>query len=263
MKNIFFIVLFILGSNAIFAQEQFNVDVLPTNVGGKAEFNRMFEQELIYPENSLIKKIGAKVTINFVVMKDSSVANVKIVSCGVIDIDKEAMRLFKLYQWVPAVKKGEYVNANWTVNFNFNPGKYPKICRKRGFQKFQYGSEIPDSSSIIYKNPKELPAYKNGNYALQDFINKNLEYPRQAQLGNIQGTVIVRFVIEPNGLVSNVGIAKSTGGGCNEEAIRVFRLLGNWVPGKNSGKIVRTQTTLPFVFQLKEDFKDNSSGEQK
>lgn len=255
--------LFILGSNAIFAQEQFNVDVLPTNVGGKTELKRVFDQELVYPPSSLSQKISGKVTFNFTIMKDSSVTNIQASESGAPDINMEALRLFKLYQWVPAVKNGQMVNANWAVTFDFDPYKYSKICRERGFQKFKYLPKTKiDSSGIIYKNPEQFPMYQKGNYALMDFIKENLEYPRQAQLSNIQGTVVLRFVVEPSGLVTNVGVEKGIGGGCDQEALRVLQLI-KWYPAKNENKLVRAQMTFPFYFILNEEFKDNSAGEQK
>ncbi len=246
-----------------FVQSGFNVDVLPTNIGGKAEFKRIFEQELIYPESSLKEKIAKKVSISFMVMKDSSVAKIKIIESGVPAIDAEAIRIFKLLQWVPAIKDAQYVSANWSETFNFDPGKYAKICRERGFRKFNYlpDSKI-DSSGIIYSNPEQLPMYPKGNYALQDFIKENLEYPKQAQLSNIQGTVVLRFIVEPSGLMTNIGVEKTIGGGCEQEAIRVLQMI-KWYPGKNDGKLVRVKMSFPFYFILNDEFRDNSGGEQK
>lgn len=264
MKKNIFLALFTTFSITLFSQEEgYNVDVFPTNIGGKSEFKRVFEQELIYPESSLKKKEGGKVTFNFAVMKDSSVTNITPVPCGVADIDKEAMRLFKLYQWVPAIKEGKYVSAKWSLTFDFDPAKYAKICRSRGFQNFKYLPNIQvDHSDTIYGNPEQAPMYEKGNYALQDFIKENLEYPRQAQLSNIQGTVMLRFVVEPSGLVTNIGVVQSIGGGCEQEAVRVLELI-KWYPAKQGEKLVRAQMSFPFYFILNEEFKDNSAGEQK
>ncbi len=271
-----FIIFYLISGNSI-AQNGFNVDVLPSNIGGNAEFKRMFNEELIYPEYALKKKLGGTVTFNFVIMKDSTVTNIKIKKSGNDDIDKEAMRLFKLYQWVPAIKDGEYVSTAWWVTFNFNPKKYHKICENRGFVNFNYYKEFKidstgnhqyfdkweiDSTQKIYYSPELLPMYPKGNFALQDFIKANLEYPRQAQVANIQGTVMVRFVVEPNGLVTNIGIAKSTGGGCDQEAVRIMEMMMKWHPGRNNHKLVRTQMAIPFYFVLNNEFKDNSAGEQ-
>lgn len=262
MKKIRIALLFLISANS-FAQTGFNVDVLPGNIGGKSEFKRVFEQELVYPESSLKEKIAKKVTISFVIMKDSSVTQLKISESGTPEIDKEAMRIFKLFQWVPAIKDGQYVSANWSETFIFDPGKYAKICRERGFQKFNYLSDATvDSSGIIYKNPEQLPMYPKGNYALQDFIKENLEYPRQAQVSNIQGTVVLRFIVEPSGLITNIGVEKTVGGGCDQEAIRVLQMI-KWFPGKKENKFVRVQMTFPFYFILNDEFRDNSGGEQK
>lgn len=262
MKKIRILLLFLMSING-FAQTGFNVDILPTNIGGKAEFKRIFEQELIYSESSLKEKAVKKVTISFVIMKDSSVTQVKISESGGIEMDTEAMRIFKLMLWVPAIKDGQYINANWSETFIFNPAKYSKICRERGFRKISYLSEsIVDSSGIIYKNPDQLPMYPKGNYALQDFIKENLEYPRQAQVANIQGTVVLGFIVEPSGLITNIGIEKTVGGGCEQEAIRVLQLI-KWYSGKKDGKLARVKMSFPFYFILNDEFRDNSGGEQK
>ncbi len=278
-KVIAILIFFVFASDPGFAQQSgFNVDILPTNIGGKAEFKRMFEQALIYPATSLRKKIGGSVTINFAVMKDSSVTNVKINKPGVADLDSEAMRLFKLYQWVPAVRKEEYISANWSVTVDFDPQQYHKICEKRGFVNFSYLKEFKidttgnnqyfskwevDSTGKVYPSSEVLPTYPKGNYALQDFIKTNLEYPHAAQAANIQGAVLVRFVVEPNGLVTNIGIEKSIGGGCDQEAIRVLEMMLKWHPGRNGNKLVRVQMAIPFYFNLNNEFKDNSFGEQR
>lgn len=262
MKKIGITLLYLISINC-FAQTGFSVDVLPTNIGGKAEFKRVFEQELMYPQNSLKEKIAKKVTISFVINKDSSVAQIKISESGGNELDAEALRIFKLFQWVPAIKNGQYISANWSETFNFDPGKYSKICRERGFQKYNYLTDSKiDSSGIIFKNPDQLPMYPKGNYALQDFIKENLEYPKQAQLSNIQGTVVLRFIVEPSGLITNIGIEKAVGGGCDQEAIRVLQMI-KWYPGKKDNKFIRTQMTFPFYFILNDEFHDNSGGEQK
>jgi TonB family protein len=246
-----------------YSQIQATVDVFPTNVGGKHEFKRVFEQELVYPENSLQQKIGGKVTIQFTILKSASIANVKLISCGTAEIDAEAMRLFKLYLWVPAIKEEQYVNADWSVAFDFDPAKYSKICKSRGFVKFNYLQDAAiDSTGKIYSSGAQMPAYQKGNYALQDFIKENLEYPRQAQLSNIQGTVVLSFVVEPSGLVTNIGVDKPIGGGCAEEAVRLLEMI-KWYPGKYDEKFARVKMTYPFYFILNEDFKDNSATEQK
>jgi len=68
----------------------------------------------------------------------------------------------------------------------------------------------------------------------------------------IEGKVFTKFVVEKDGTVTNVAVVKGIGYGCDEETVRVVKLLSKWNPGKKDGKIVRTNFTLPIVFQLSE-----------
>lgn len=246
------------------AQDNYKtVDVFPINIGGKEEFKRVFEQELIYPEQSLKNKTARHVSINFTLSKDSTVSKTELVSSGDPAIDQEALRIFKLYQWVPALRQGQHITSGWTANFDFDPDKYAKICRQRGYKKLPIiENEKIDSSNVICLKPDQLPLYPKGMFAIQDFIKENLEYPRQAQLANIQGTVVLRFIVETSGLITNIGVEKSVGGGCDQEATRVLQLI-KWYPAKKNEQFVRAQMSFPFNFILNNEFKDNSNSEQK
>ena len=264
MKKIKFVLLIVLViiTWSCFSQGT-TLDAFPTNVGGKAEFKRVFNQELIYPEHSLKKKFSGKVTVSFIIEKDSTVKNIQVSEIDTPDLEKEALRLFKLYKWVPAILNGKYVSSKWSVVFDFDPNKYAKICKERGYVNFAYLPDAPiDSTSSIFSTNVQMPAYQKGNFALQDFIKDNLEYPKQAQLSNIQGIVVLRFVVEPSGLITNIGVEKSVGGGCDQEAIRVLQMI-KWYPGKHEDKFARVSMAFPFYFILNDDFKDNSAGEQK
>ncbi|MBL7888614.1 MAG: energy transducer TonB [Bacteroidia bacterium] len=264
MKKLLFTSVFVLALIlSVQSQISYSVDAFPTNVGGKTEFKRIFESQFVYPAAALAKKQGGKVEVVFVLNSDSSATDVKVAVGVSPELDQEALRLFKYYQWVPAVKDGKLVSSKWSVWFEFDPEKYAKICKKRGYQSIVYDKEFKaDSTFKLYKIVDQMPVYYKGNYALQDFLKENLEYPRQAQIANIQGTVVVRFIVEQNGTLSNIGIEKSVGGGCNEEAIRLVEMT-RWRAGVVGDKWVRTQMTLPIYFMLNEDFKDNSGSEQK
>jgi TonB family protein len=94
-------------------------------------------------------------------------------------------------------------------------------------------------------------------YAMMDFLKTTLRYPSIARDSNISGRVVVRFVVEPNGTLSNIKLLKDIGGGCGDEAIRIVNLMNQmgvrWIPGRNQGKIVRSYFTLPVSFKLQED----------
>lgn len=260
-RTIVFLIISFLISTSCWAQLGYNVDVLPSNIGGSSELKRMFRQELMYPAESLERKEGGKVTIDFVILKDSTVSNVQLKKSVSPAIDAEALRLFKLVQWYPAVKDRMTVSCNWSTSFEFEPQKYAKMCRERGYGRVTYIAKA-DTSGTIERYPDQMPMYPEGIFALKDYIKTNLEYPRQAQLGNLQGKVLLRFVVEPSGLMTNIGVKEYLGGGCEEEAIRILQLI-KWYPAKKNGQLVRVNMTYPFYFVLNDEFKDNSAGEQK
>ena len=85
---------------------------------------------------------------------------------------------------------------------------------------------------------------------VQKWIAKNVKYPMIAQENNIQGKVFVQFVIEKDGSVSDVKVARSVDPSLDKEAIRVVKAMPKWKPGKQRGKPVRVSYTVPINFQL-------------
>ncbi len=97
------------------------------------------------------------------------------------------------------------------------------------------------------------PVFPGGEEALYRFLSENIKYPQLAWDNAIQGKVYVTFVVETDGSVSNVRILRDIGGGCGLEAKRVVEMMPKWKPGKQGGKVVRTQYNLPINFVLPED----------
>jgi protein TonB len=87
--------------------------------------------------------------------------------------------------------------------------------------------------------------------SLAVFLSKNLKYPTLAKENGIEGRVVVRFVVEKDGTLTNITLLRKVGWGCDDEATRLIKQMPNWTPGKMNGKPVRTYYTLPIVFSLK------------
>jgi len=89
---------------------------------------------------------------------------------------------------------------------------------------------------------------------LLEYIYKNVKYPAIARENGIQGRVVVQFVVEKDGSITDVNVVRDIGAGCGEEADRVVQSMNNmpqkWTPGKQRGKPVRVQFTLPVSFKL-------------
>lgn len=86
---------------------------------------------------------------------------------------------------------------------------------------------------------------------LLEFIYAKIEYPAIARDNGVSGMVYVRFVVEPDGSITNTEVVRDVGGGCGTEAARVVNLMPKWNPGKQRGVPVRVMFTLPVKFDLK------------
>ena len=94
------------------------------------------------------------------------------------------------------------------------------------------------------------PRYPGGEEARLFYLRRHVSYPKSALDNEIQGVVMVVFVIEVDGSVTNVKILQGIGGGCDEEAVRVTREMPKWSPGKRSGRPVRVIVKMPIVFGI-------------
>ena len=102
----------------------------------------------------------------------------------------------------------------------------------------------------IFRVVEAMPTFPGGDVGLARFLNKNIKYPMMARESNIQGRVYVTFVVETNGSITDIKILRGIGGGCDEEAIRVVKMIPKCAPGKQRGKPVRVQFNLPVRFVL-------------
>ena len=96
----------------------------------------------------------------------------------------------------------------------------------------------------------QQPSFPGGTNALNTFIASNLKYPVVAQENGIQGRVVVKFIVEKDGSISNVEVDRSVYPSLDNEAMRVIKNMPKWIPGQINGKAVKVECSYPFVFQL-------------
>lgn len=119
--------------------------------------------------------------------------------------------------------------------------------------------ELETQSNVVYETVDENPKFPGGSPVLQAFLIKNLKYPEEARKKEIEGKVLVSFVIAKDGSIEEIKSLNQVHPLLDSEAIRVVKLLPNWEPGKKDGKVVRVRFTLPINFKLpKDDIKKKS-----
>lgn len=108
----------------------------------------------------------------------------------------------------------------------------------------------PEVSNKVFDFVEEMPHFPGGAAALQAFLSSNTKYPVVAQENGVQGRVLVSFVVERDGSITDVRVVRSVDPSLDREASRVVRSMPRWSPGKQNGSAVRVKYTVPVVFRL-------------
>ncbi len=98
---------------------------------------------------------------------------------------------------------------------------------------------------------EDMPAFPGGMEAMIQFISSNIKYPADAKKQKVDGRVLVKFVVEKDGSITEVKVIKPAFPSLDAEAIRVVKAMPKWKPGYQNGKAVRVQFTMPINFSLK------------
>ena len=107
--------------------------------------------------------------------------------------------------------------------------------------------EAPKAKDEIVSYVEQMPAFDGD---VNKYLANNIQYPPMARESGTKGRVVIRFVVNEDGSVSNLTVMKGIGSGCEEEAIRVIKGMPKWRPGKQNGKAVKVFFTLPINFVL-------------
>ena len=108
----------------------------------------------------------------------------------------------------------------------------------------------PEVSNKVFDVVEEMPSFPGGQGALMSYLSSNIKYPVVAQENGVQGRVIVAFVVERDGSITDVKVARSVDPSLDREAQRVVKSMPKWKPGKQNGSAVRVKYTVPVVFRL-------------
>lgn len=100
----------------------------------------------------------------------------------------------------------------------------------------------------IFTVVEKHPEFPGGMRAFQDYLATNVRYPETARAGRVEGRVFVSFIVRSDGRITDVGVLKGLGYGCDEEAVRVISAMPNWKPGTQSGRAVNVKYNLVVPF---------------
>ncbi len=130
------------------------------------------------------------------------------------------------------------------------PIEVPEVPISETKSKNTVSPKDTDGDDEVILIVQQKPEFENGDKAMYEFIAQHIHYPEIARQNAIEGTVFIGFVVSKDGSIRDVVVKRGIGGGCNEEAIRVIKMMPKWKPGKQNGKPVNVAFTLPVKFKL-------------
>jgi TonB family protein len=220
------------------------VEERPQFPGGDAELMKFLQQNVKYPKEAQEQGKQGRVIVQFVVNKDGSISNDTIVRSVDPSLDAEAVRIVRnMPNWTPGKQKGEPVRVRFTLPVTFRlSGDAPKQAAEV--------KQAEATGDEIFKVVEDRPQFPGGDAELMKFLQQNVKYPKEAQEQGKQGRVIVQFVVEKDGSITDAKVLKPVDPLLDAEALRIVNMMPKWTPGKQRGKAVRVYFTIPVTFRL-------------
>ena len=192
---------------------------------------KYLSENLQYPDSAFKYNVQGRVVLKFIVNEDGSITDCKVEKGIGAGCDEEAVRVVSLMpKWKAGVKAGQPVRVLTMLPVSFI------LTTPQEKQVYEHIDQMPIES-----------------YDANRYFSENIRYPDSARENNIQGRVIVRFIITETGAVDSVKVLKSIGWGCDEEAVRVIKNMPHWKPGMQNGKPVKVYFTQPITFSIEDD----------
>lgn len=142
--------------------------------------------------------------------------------------------------------------ANCKSNENNTP-KEEKIAATETENASSAVATTSQGEDEVYMSVEKNPEFPGGVNAMMDYLRGNLKYPESAKKNKQEGRVFIGFIVEKDGSVSNVKVLRGVYEELDSEAVRVVKSMPTWIAGRDKGKPVRVQYTLPIVFKLNDE----------
>ncbi len=147
---------------------------------------------------------------------------------------------------------------NVTKSFKNVNGKLSVVVLHPSIEVTLIAPPNKEGEPISFAAVEKLPSFPGGEEGFANYLAKSIRYPKEAKDKKLQGRVIISFIVEKDGKLTNLKVLRDIGGGCGPEAVRVLSESPNWNPGLQNGKPVRVSFTMPVNFSLDDGTKNTS-----
>ncbi|WP_204378298.1 energy transducer TonB [Hymenobacter lapidarius] len=225
-------------------------------LGGTERYAQFLAANQRYPAGAMQKGIQGTVKVSFIVEKTGTVNEVKVDAPVSPELDAEAIRLIKSGpKWTPAKHRNQVVRQRIyvPVSFVMSPGSEVVTTGAKERPITTSAADIaasanPNRPAVVAPDHPTRPV--GGTAAFFEWIEKNQKYPLLARQRKIQGKVLVEFVVQTDGSLTDARVVKKMGSGLDEEALRLIKAAPKWEPASYQGKPLKQKMILPVLFQL-------------
>jgi TonB family protein len=195
------------------------------------EMSKYLSDHITYPEDAHKKKVAGKVVVRFIVDEEGNVTHATIARGVYRSLDSIALQVVSsMPKWKPGMQGGKLVKVYYNLPIVFKM------------------EDDNNDTTKIFAHADQMP---QPTFSIPQYLNMNLKYPAYAIQAGIEGTVMVRYVVNEQGKVCNAIVEKPVSPLLDSEAIRVTMNMPLFKPGMNMGKLVKVYYRLPVTFDLK------------
>ena len=204
---------------------------MPMFPGGETALLKYLQENIKYPPKAIKDSIQGRVVVQFLIDPSGCVGEVNVVRSVREDLDAEAVRVVKtLPKFIPGRMYGKAVSTLYTLPVSFM---------------------LQDKREPAKPKDVEVKAsFPGGEEALAQFLKDHVKYPPKAAKKKIQGRVEVAFLVDKNGKVHDAMVVESVDKDLDKEALRVCRLLPDFIPATVNGEPVEVLFKLPIRFKI-------------
>lgn len=206
-----------------------------TYPGGLEAIKEYIDMNMVRP--SECSNVEGDMEVAFTVDEEGYVSIVEVTKSLHPKLDKALTKLFmNMPRWQPAMRDGKPRQMRFTM---------PLRYFQNAPQQDNFGISYNEKGQLV-----TMPQFPGGKEKLREFLSKNLKYPVECEASGITGRVVVGFVVEKDGKVTQVKLDRSSDPAFNMEAYRVMKKMPRWIPGKVGDEPITVRYKLPIKFRL-------------
>jgi len=236
-------------------------DKFPRPKIGWNELEKWIAQNLKYPSSKADSKVTVKINVNFYVDENGKISNVQSANGAIAGeswkskvgngFDEEAERVVRaMPDWEPAVYKGKPYKMPAMVGVVFGDKEIWEAKNPPSFVYENLNKSDIKSVSRPPDNNYKMPEFPGGHNKLLEYLRNNIKFPEAAKRNDVSGTVYASFVVDEKGKITDLKIEAGVRDDIDKEALRVLKLMPDWIPASLNGKSSKYKITIPIKFRL-------------